>query len=125
MDDMRGESDHKKNAIQEIHSTYNRSVMGLALQLFNALGVAIIMVVIYQAAEWKGGVDADRARFQDFISRGDRYPLDRGTRLETRVDTHIQENRLELKELRKEWLGEMKELRKMVEKARHDHGGNQ
>lgn len=105
---------NKPNAIQEIHQTYNRSVWTLALQLFNAFGVVAIMVFVFNAAEWKGQVDADRVAFSRFMEKGDRYPLSRGTALEGRVDSHIAANNLELKELRKEWITEMREMRKSI-----------
>lgn len=113
------------NPIQEIHQTYSRSSLALFLQAFSALGTAFMLVVVFYGAEWKGGVDADRQLFKEFIQKGDRYPLHRGVKLESQIDQHENRHDEDLKELRQEWLDELRLIRKDIKEARdHSHRSN-
>lgn len=110
------------NPFKEIHTTYARSAWGLALQAFSALGTAFMLYIVFYGAEWKGSVDTNMTRFEAFIEKGDRFPLERGARLETRIVTHEREHDEDMRDLRQEWIAELRLIRQDIKDARqHTH----
>lgn len=99
----------------EAHAARLGSVFTLALQLVNTIGLAIVLIAIYQFGEWKGTVDTRLDTFKNFMDGGDRYPADRGAAAEARIGTLEQTHRADIKDLRQEILTELRELRKAVE----------
>lgn len=70
----------------EAHAARVGSIFTLALQLVNTVGLAIVLIAIYQFGEWKGSVDTKLNELDAFRTAGSRFTEADGRNLSDRIN---------------------------------------
>jgi hypothetical protein len=109
-----------KETIQQLlieeRAAHKTSVLQTTLLVGNSAALLFCVSAIFYFGEWKGGVDQQLESIQAFVKAGDRYPLSRGTAIEARLSRQEQAHDNDIKELRSEWISELRDLRLLIER---------
>ena len=105
-----------ESLLNEERAIHKTSTIAFALLIANSAALCFVLGAIFYFGVWKGSVDQQLQTFQTFINAGDRYPLARGVAVETRIYKHEEDHQQDIKDLRAEWVAEIREVRRLIEK---------